>query len=322
MNIKNSHNDNDTFLAKWLEGEITDIELKNLVTEKELLSYKKIKKVLELSKNLKPKSNSFNKVQQKIKNSHLNSENNPIDTLKKPKTKVRKLYTKWLVTVAASLIFFIGFYNFLGSDSVLNKTDFGQQKEISLLDGSAVILNAKSALRYNKKDWKNKREVYLNGEAFFNVKKGSTFTVKTKNGNITVLGTQFKVNTDTDYFEVVCYEGSVKVFSENFNLILKPNDAFRKINGDVVEKWQSGISKPTWISGESTFKSVPLKYVISKFEKQYAFKIDASKIDNTIIFTGSFNHQDINIALASVFGAINLNYEKEINSKKIVLSMN
>ncbi len=322
------HNKKDVFLAKWLEGELSDIELKSLVSKKEFLSYKKIKETLELSKNFKPKSDSFKKIQQKIEDGHfdrlndLDKFNDQKGNLEESKIKVRKLYTKWMVAVAASLVFFIGFYNFLDRDLVLNKSNFGQQKAVSLLDGSEVILNAKSALSYDEKDWKNKREVYLNGEAFFKVKKGNTFTVKTKNGNVTVLGTQFKVNAIADYFEVVCYEGSVKVFSENFNHVLQPNDVFRKINGNTIEKWQLNIRKPTWINGESTFKSVPIKYVIDKFEKQYAFKIDASKIDNTIIFTGSFNHQDIDIAIASVFGATNIKYKKVINSKKIILSMN
>ncbi|MCF6349898.1 MAG: FecR family protein [Flavobacteriaceae bacterium] len=321
MKKDNLHSKNAVFLAKWLEDELTDTELKSLVTEKEFLVYKKIKQIGILSKKLKPKSDSFNKVQQKIRFVKSNNQNKVIN-LQKPKVKVRKLYTKWAVTVAASLLFFIGFYTFLERDSVLNKSDFGQQKTVLLLDGSEVILNAKSALSYTKKDWANKREVYLNGEAFFKVKKGSVFTVRTKNGNITVLGTQFKVNAIADYFEVVCYEGSVKVFSKNFNEVLKPNNAFRKINDNTIEKWQLNLSKPTWVNGESTFKSVPLKYVISKLEKQYASEIDASKIDSTLIFTGSFSHQDIDIALASVFGATNIKYEKIINSKKIILSMN
>lgn len=300
------NNENDIFLAKWMNDEITDTDLKKLVSEENFVSYKKIKETLFLAKNLKPKSDSFKNIQEKI------NRNN--------KAKVRKLYTKWFSTVAATILFFIGFNHFLENSLIVNKSNIGEQKTIALLDNSEVILNANSELRFDKKTWKNKREVFLSGEAYFKVEKGSTFTVKTKNGNISVLGTQFKVVSNADYFEVVCYEGSVKVFYKNFEHLLKPNDVFRKINGNTVENWQSKVNEPTWINGESSFRSTPLKYVISKFESQYNIKFDSNKIDNSIIYTGSFTHTNIDIALQSVFGASNIKYKKT-NSKKVILSM-
>lgn len=307
MKNKDLNNENDIFLAKWIAGEITDIDLQKLISVEDFISYKKIKETLVLAKNLKPKSNSLKNIRKKI------DQNN--------KEKVRKLYAKWFSTVAATVLFFIGFYHFLGSDLIVNKSNIGEQKEMALLDNSKVILNANSELRFDKKTWKNKREVFLNGEAYFKVQKGKTFIVKTRNGNISVLGTEFKVVSNSDYFEVVCYEGSVKVFHENFNRILKPNDAFRKINGNEIENWQSKVKKPTWINGESSFRSVPIKYVISKFESQYNITFNTNKIDDSIIYTGSFTHKNIDIALQSVFGASNIKYEKT-NSKKVILSMN
>jgi ferric-dicitrate binding protein FerR (iron transport regulator) len=303
-----SHSDNDTFLAKWLEGELSDKDLMKLVSQDDFDRYLKIRDGLNIYGKLNvPLDDSFKQIQQKIK--------------KKNTVKVRKLYTRWMTAIAASVVFFIGFYNFLGSDSVLLKSDFGQQKTVALLDGSEVILNAKSELSYSKKDWQNNRDVYLNGEAFFKVKKGSKFTVKTKNGDITVLGTQFKVNSNADYFEVVCFKGKVQV---NFGVntqILTPNMAFRKINGNAIEQWKTNINQPTWMHGESTFKSVPLKYVITNFEKQFNIKIDKTTIDDSIIFTGSFNHKNINLALASVFRASDIQYKK-IDEKNIILSKN
>lgn len=307
MNNKNNIQNDTVFLAKWLEGTITDNELENFVTKEEILFYKKLKQSLLLTKNLKPQKDSFSEIQEKIQ--------------EKNKTKVRKLYSKWFTTVAATVLFFIGLNHFLKSDVILNKTDFGQQKTIALLDNSQVILNANSTLSFNDKEWESNREVFLNGEAFFNVKKGNSFTVKTKNGNITVLGTQFKVNSIADYFEVVCYEGSVKVFSDTINHILKPTEVFRKINGNHTETWKTLIKKPTWLNNESTFKSVPLVYVITKFENQFNIKIDASKINKNIIYTGSFSHDNIDIALASVFKASNIKYKKT-TFKKIILSKN
>jgi Fe2+-dicitrate sensor, membrane component len=65
-----------------------------------------------------------------------------------------------------------------------------------------VNLNSSSQLSYSKNKWDSKREVTLNGEAFFKVSKGSTFDVITLNGKVSVLGTQFNVKQRENYFEV------------------------------------------------------------------------------------------------------------------------
>lgn len=312
MKDKNLHIENEFFLADWIAGKITNNELINLVSEDDYLTYLRLKKGLDLYESLEaPLENSFKEIKAKI-------EKQSCSTILEKKTKVKKLYINWAASIAASVVFFFAMYNYLGADSVLNKTDFGEIKTITLLDGSEVILNAKSELNYNKNDWDKNREVFLNGEAFFKVEKGSTFTVKTKNGDITVLGTQFNVKSNVDFFEVYCFSGKVQVTNEHKKYILKPNDGFRKISKTIFENLNSNLESPSWILGESNFKSVPIKYVISALENQYKINFNSSKIDNTIIFTGSFTHKNLDIALASVFKAININYIK--TNKKIVLT--
>lgn len=303
MKKHNQHNTQESFLAKWLEGSISDTELKKRVSDEDYLNYQKIKKGILIYDELeKPLDDSFRIIQQKIQN----------------KPKVRKLNLKWIASIAALFLFFVGFYQFLGNDKVLNSTGFGEQKTVALLDGSEVILNAKSAISYSKKDWKSKRTVYLNGEALFKVKKGSTFIVKTKNGSITVLGTQFSVKSTPKYFEVFCYEGRVSVIQKNKTITLLSAEFYRNIKGLKELKNTHAIKTPTWINGESSFRSVPLKYVIADFEKQYQVKIDTSKVDTNVSFTGSFTHYDIETALKTTFSALNINYVKAKKNKIIL----
>ncbi len=291
------------FLAKWLEGEITDSELKNLVSDEDYIAYQKLKNGINLYGKLnQPLDDSFTNIQNKLTN----------------KTKIRKLNLKWIASIAAMHIFFIGFYQFLGNDGVLTSTQFGEQKTVALLDGSEVILNAKSAINYSKKDWNTNREIFLNGEAFFKVKKGKTFTVNTKNGVITVLGTKFNVKSYTNYFEVVCFEGRIKVINNGKSFVLKPTEVYRKIDGNISNELNYKIKSPTWILGESTYKSIPLKYVIQDLKNQYNLNIDSKNIDDSIIFTGSFTHKNIDIALKSIFNALDIKYKK-VNSKLIKL---
>jgi ferric-dicitrate binding protein FerR (iron transport regulator) len=308
--MKTTNNDMDAFLAKWIDGQISDSELKKLVAEEDFKAYKKIRAGIGVFEQLqKPLNDTYDKIKAKIKA----KKSSP------SKTKVLNLYSKIAIAVAASLILFFSLNTFLKTNNVEYLSNFGEQKTVFLQDGSEVILNAKSQLKYNKKDWKYKREVYLEGEAFFKVTKGNTFTVVTNNGNITVLGTQFNINTNPSFFEVTCYQGKVKVSSKNNEFILTPNLSVRNSNGAFEkEKLDLLPSNPSWIHGESSFRRVPLKQVIMALEKQFNIKFDTTNIDDSIVFTGSFDNKNLNVALESVFETVNIKYT--ILDKKILLS--
>ena len=301
MEKQNSNSNEETFLANWLEGKISDAELKKRISEADYNAYLKLRKGLDASDQLNASTeDSFNKIQQKIANK---------------KTRVHKLYpVRWSISIAASIILLFGLFSIFSTDFITHETDFGETKTISLLDGSEVILNSKSILTFNESDWEKSRKLTLDGEAYFNVESGSTFTVNTNNGSVTVLGTQFNVNSKNDFFDVVCYEGKVRVNSNTSDYILLPTNSFRKINGNSSESSMTQLLQPTWIDGESTFKSVPIKYVITALEDQYNIKIDSESIDNSTIFSGSFPHKNLNIALVTVFDALKMRYNKKEKS--------
>tara|TARA_R110002049_G_scaffold10507_10_gene51714 strand:+ start:5179 stop:6111 length:933 start_codon:yes stop_codon:yes gene_type:complete len=308
MKNQNSNIDKDVFLAQWLDGQLSDIELKNLVSEADFKVYKKLKKGIEVSEKLEaPIDQSFVEIQKRI--TQKQQEKQP---------KVRPLYRNWIVGVAASIVLLFGLFSLFGNDNVIIETGIGENKTIALLDGSEVILNSKSKITYDKDDWENNRVLTLDGEAYFKVEKGNTFTVKTANGFVTVLGTQFNVNSTNDFFDVVCYEGKVSVNTTTSEHVLLPTNSLRKINGDPTELSKTQLIKPTWVSGESTFKSVPIKYVISALEDQYNLSFNSESIDDSIIFTGSFPHNNIDVALKTVFETMNIKYsEKEERNIKL-----
>ncbi|WP_298904093.1 FecR family protein [uncultured Psychroserpens sp.] len=299
MEQQDLHNDNETFLAKWLAGELSNDVLKALVTEEEFNSYLKLKKGIETHERLEGSiDDSFANISDRISQKH---------------TKVRQLNTNsWFIGIAASIVLFFGLFFTLGDDVKTIETNYGEYKTVALLDGSEVILNSKSTLTYNEDDWASNRTLTLDGEAYFKVKKGSTFTVVTTNGEVKVLGTQFNVNSVSDLFEVVCFEGKVSVLSKGETHVLLPTYSVRRINGHGLETWETSEADPTWIHGESTFKSVPLNYVISALESQFNVVIEAKNIDKTIIYTGSFTHSDLDTALKTVFKSLQIRYvEKE-----------
>ena len=97
MENQNTHIDKDTFLAQWLEGNLSDKELKNRITEADYNFYLKLRKGLHTSDKLNASTqHSFNKIQQKIANK---------------KTPIFKLYpVRWSIGIAASIFFLFGLF--------------------------------------------------------------------------------------------------------------------------------------------------------------------------------------------------------------------
>lgn len=235
----------------------------------------------------------------------------------KPDTSISNQWYKPLLRIAAVLALGFSIYYYSTTlDSEFN-TDIAQQTSIDLPDASTVDLNANSTLVFNESNWNKNREVSLHGEAFFKVAKGQKFDVLTEDGIVSVLGTQFNIKQRKSYFKVTCYEGLVAVTHNDKTVKLKPGYTFQIIDGKLLANEKENTAQPNWLRGESSFKSVPLKYVISEFENQYNLKITIDNIDTSRLFTGSFTHKNLDLALQSVTIPLNLSYSK--SEKSILL---
>jgi transmembrane sensor len=291
-------NKNEIYLSDWLANKITDEELKEIVSENDFTAYKKIR-------------NSLNHFEIKEPNMEQNFQSTIQKIKAKQKNKAEKKPTNlWTyVSIAASFIILIGLYQLVYFSNTV-ASESGKIKAMILSDHSKVTLNTKSKISYPTL-FKYNRTLQLEGEAFFEVQKGSKFIVKTSLGTIKVLGTKFNVNSSNDYFEVVCYSGSVWVEHQNTKIVLKANDGIRFYENKAENWTDSSISAPTWLQGESTFKNVPIKYVIENFEKQYNVSIKYSNTIDTIKFTGSFTHENIETALKSICYPLNLKFSNK-----------
>ena len=191
-----------------------------------------------------------------------------------------------------------------------HKTLASEQKTFELPDASMVTLNALSEVSFSKKNWKDKRTVDLEGEAFFKVAKGKVFDVITDDGIVTVVGTQFNVKQREDYFEVQCFEGIVSVNSANQTTKLLAGDVFRFYDG-MVAKSATLNQVPQWTNNISEFKSVPYKEVLNEFERQYNIRILYTGAKLNQLFSGGFIHGDIENALKSISIPLELTYTIE-----------
>jgi ferric-dicitrate binding protein FerR (iron transport regulator) len=234
---------------------------------------------------------------------------NTINSEKQNKTNWLSIASK----IAAVFVICFGIYFYTTTLDTTIQTLASQKQSVELPDASIVELNAMSTLVFNKSDWTNNREVSLEGEAFFKVAKGSQFDVKTDDGIISVLGTQFNVKQRYNYFEVTCFEGKVAV-THNTNITkLLPGDSFFILDGKLIATEKEKLSIPSWLQNQSRFKSLPYREVIAEFERQHNVSITLENIDDSQLFTGSFTHNDIEIALKSITLPLHLTYSKTDN---------
>lgn len=240
-----------------------------------------------------------------------------VKTTIQSKRKQTNRLLPYLSKIAAILVVCFGIYYFTTTLDTTENTLVAQQKSLVLPDASEVQLNAMSTITYNTSKWDDERNISLDGEAFFKVAKGQTFEVETDFGIVTVLGTQFNVKQHDNYFEVMCYEGKVGVTTNIKQATLLPGDRFLIIDGNYIATEKENISSPSWLNHNSTFKSIPYKWVIAEFERQYNVSIEFENIDDSQRFTGSFTHNDIEIALKSITLPLQLKYSKTDNTIRL-----
>lgn len=219
--------------------------------------------------------------------------------------------------IAALLVVTVGIYfSFFYNNLVQVQTLASEKTSIELPDRSKVELNALSKLEYSKHNWKDQRLVNLDGEAFFSVSKGSSFSVLTTDGSVTVIGTKFNVKQRENYFEVDCFEGIVEVISNKIKRQLLAGETIKVLNGKLIKE-KTTLQAPTWTEGKSIFDAEPYTEVIAELERQYNIDIEYQNINTNRLFTGGFTHYNLENALISITKPMNLTYS--VNSSNLVI---
>jgi transmembrane sensor len=224
-----------------------------------------------------------------------------------------------IYAIAASICFLIaGAYIF---NKLYNKTVVcprGQQLVLILPDSSVVRMNSSTKVSYKLYHWKKDRKLTLDGEAFFEVKKGQKFEVVTRQATISVLGTSFNVFARDNCLNVVCKTGVVAV-SNKEKVILKAGDGCKSQN----ETQKFNVYKPVvamqtgWLNGKFWFENALLTDVLKEIERQFNVNIIYSDTAKRY-YTGYFTNDDLTEALKLVCLPMQLDYK--INNDKIIIN--
>jgi len=190
----------------------------------------------------------------------------------------------WLSVAAACFLLFGTLVIFnrkrLAPLTVLQTGDF--QRSMVLPDSSEIFVNRFSEIRADLKNWTNsKREVWLTGEAFFEIRKvksaGSryhNFIVHTAKGDIEVLGTSFNVHTDSLGFSAALLTGSIKAHvGKDETISLVPGQVLM-VQGNTIYKKDVNVQLySAWKDGEFHFDHTNLADIIVLIEKYYHLKV-------------------------------------------------
>lgn len=220
--------------------------------------------------------------------------------------------------MAAAILALVGLFFLFQSPEKLVKTSFAENTCIELPDGSSVTLNAESKLTYNKKEFIHNRVLFLEGEAYFEVQKGSRFTINTSSGKVEILGTSLNVLSREKQFNVACLTGKVKVSFDNQSEIIYPGEKTELKDQKLTKFIGQNINQmATWRNGIFRFDDQPLIYIFDEIERQYHVTIQSSGIDKRF-YTGAFTNKNLVEALETVCIPMNLKYDIQKGNKIII----
>lgn len=264
---------------------------------------------------------------------------------KKKQLKKNLLFNPTLLKYAASIAFFLVLVTgaliisgVLKQKPVLiswneKHTIMGEKYLATLSDGSTITLNADSKLKYPARFTNSTRDIYLEGEAYFEVKHDSSkpFIVHSGNISTTVLGTKFNVSAfpNEKNIAVSLVEGSVKVSKEGSGnveniVMLQPDQqlVYNKENEiGTVEQFE--LQEATgWKDNKLIFRKETFANVLVKLERAYGVKFELQdKSFSGQKITANFQNESLWTVSESLKKLTGLQYKtvKENNvTKKIV----
>jgi len=230
------------------------------------------------------------------------------------KTKVIPLYRRLVVAASLFIILSIGFGVYkINFESTEYANNDGVTKNISLPDGSKIVLFPNSSINYKNYNWEEDRIVNLQGNAYFLVSKKGKFEVQFDNGSVSVLGTQFLVENNGNSSKVTCYEGRVACTLNDSSLELSQGEGMSTEASKF--KFESHVSNSD--DEYVNFKESRLGEVLTSLAITHNLVFEYEDIDLNKLYTGRFPKSDKNKALEQVL--IPLGYSFVFNENRVII---
>lgn len=337
-------------LSRQLAGEATEKELQQL------------KKMIEADPDLKKVYLSFHAADEETPEEDLSKAEQAfaLHSLKMhlhgPAAPTRQLglgknRQRILLASAAILLiftFFLLLFSPFGNNTALKSqvvTKKGSKTMVKLPDGSSVWVNADSRLQYADNFKGKLREVWLDGEAFFDVKKDPEhpFVIHADKINIKVLGTSFNVKSypKDRVIETSLIRGRIEVsFNDRpaENIILRPNEKLTvrkdqsepdnagtentpkiKLDNLLHLNAQNQLVETAWMDNKIAFSDCPMSEIALMLERRFDISVEFKNQEvMKYRYTGIFNEESINDILKIMKITKPFNYK--LNGKKLTIT--
>ncbi|MDX2304850.1 MAG: FecR domain-containing protein [Microscillaceae bacterium] len=243
-----------------------------------------------------------------------------------PKTRVlsnkSRLYRSLAAAVSLLILASLVFVYLSRPSEIKYLTRSCETQKIMLKDGSVVHLNANSVL-YHYDNWNGSidREVWLKGEAYFEIKKSLSgkqkFIVHTKELDVEVLGTKFNVNDRRGITQVLLNSGKVQLNIHNSpttkQITMNPGDLieYSSLHQKISQKIIKKDIYSTWKENRLVFDDVSLGKVAQRIEDNFGYKVifkDPKLAE--LRFTGATPANNLDILLKVLEGSFELKIQR------------
>lgn len=205
--------------------------------------------------------------------------------------------------------------------TISKETPLGSKMLVRLPDGTRIKLNAGSKVTYPAVFDGEIREVYLSGEAFFEVARDESkpFVIHSNGLKTQVLGTSFNIRVSEEDTRVAVVSGLVKVTTETgqSSLIRPDNMAiYSQVQQSLEVRWFSRMEEMGWKDGILFFEKTPLKKVFATLEAWYAVEINVQKgISLEENYSGEYHNENLENVLSGIGYTSGFRYK--IEDKKV-----
>ena len=237
------------------------------------------------------------------------------------KNKIDLNLIKWvaIICIPIGICFsYLLINDFVNKEQVplIVKTERGEKSTIILPDGTNVILNSSSRLKYSNDYGKKNRSVDLEGEAYFDVTRDTKkeFIVHTNNLDIKVIGTSFNISsyTDTKDITIVLLKGKVKIQSAELSYIMSPGEKikYNKNTKKIIKEDVFPTDYITWTKGDLYFEKESLENIIKTISRVYNVDVQYNAMDvKDVVFSGTIPKCEIKDAMNMITSASSFTYQ-------------
>ena len=305
----------------WLINLENDVELRQILGE--IWANSEI--------HLKSQAPDFNRMLDQL---HHQINNKQIYQLK-PKALSQRLYQAFSRVAAILVIPLLLLSVYLYFDQAQTSTQFtsnafreiytkpGTRMHIDLSDGTSVWLNDGTTFRYPEQFTGDKREVFVDGEAYFEVKSNpeNPFVVNNPMMKTVVTGTHFNLNAYSadKYFEATLIEGKINLESRSKNLVMNPGEQvqFDSRLENILKKTVDPQNAAAWVDGKLIFKDEKLETAIKKLARWYNVEIILTDPEiNNYLMTATIQDEKLDQSLKLIALALPVKFEfKKINNQ-------